>query len=245
MKAMIFAAGLGTRLRPLTDNKPKALVEIQSEPMLKHAVKKLKNAGVTDLVVNVHHFSEQIVKYLSENNNFGLNVSISDESASLMNTGGGLKKASAFLKGDEPFIVMNVDVISNIDLSDMYQKHINSGALATLAVKKRDTSRYLLFDNKAKLCGWKNKKTGELKEVEKCDDHSEMAFSGIQVISPRIFDYMDGFDGAFSIIDLYLEIAKNEKISAYDHSAGKWMDLGKYDEIGLANQLLETIDKEN
>lgn len=241
---MIFAAGLGTRLRPLTNDRPKAMVEVNGVPMLKHAIDKLIAAGVDDVVINVHHFAEQIIEYAAKNNNFGISVSISDESDELMNTGGGLKKAAQLLRGNEPILVMNVDVISDIDLLDICDRHLKSNALATLAVKKRSTSRYLLFNDDDCLCGWKNVKTGELKEVSDCTNAKEMAFSGIQVLSPQIFDYMEEFDGAFSSIDLYLHLAKMHKIVAYDHSCGRWMDLGKYEEIELANQMVELLGKD-
>lgn len=240
MFAMIFAAGLGTRLKPLTNDCPKALVKIDGEPMLKYAIEKLIRSGVTDIVINVHHFADQIKEFITQND-FGVKIYISDETSQLLNTGGGLKNAQELLKTDKPFFVVNVDVISDIDYADIYTKHIESGSIATLAVKDRSTSRYLLFNDEGRLCGWKNKKTGEMIEASNCDSASEMAFSGLQVISPELFNEMDCFDGAFSIIDVYLKIAATKKIASYDHTAGMWMDLGKFDEVTEADKMAQKI----
>ena len=163
MKAMIFAAGMGTRLKPLTDTMPKALVPINGKPMLEHIILKLKNSGFTQIVINIHHLGQQIIDFLAENNNFGIDIIISDERDYLMDTGGGIKKAKSFFTGKEPFLIHNVDIISNVDLKKLYEKHLETNPLATLLVSKRETSRYLLFNKENKLCGWRNLETGEVK----------------------------------------------------------------------------------
>ena len=157
---MIFAAGLGSRLKPLTDNMPKALVPVAGKPMLEHVILKLKEAGFDQIVINIHHLGQQIIDFLQANNNFGVKIYISDERDYLLDTGGGIKKAALFLQGDEPFLVHNVDILSNVDLKQLYQQHVNNNALATLLVSQRQTSRYLLFNQENKLCGWRNHATG-------------------------------------------------------------------------------------
>ena len=163
MKAMIFAAGLGTRLKPLTDNTPKALLPIRGKPMLEHVILQLKNAGFDQIAINIHHLGDQIIDFLAANNNFGIQIYISDERDYLLDTGGGIKHAAPFLQGDEPFLIHNVDIISNIDLRALYNHHLETNPLATLLVSKRKTSRYLLFNKENKLCGWRNRETGEVK----------------------------------------------------------------------------------
>ena len=237
MKAMIFAAGLGTRLLNETSDKPKALVEIGSKTLLQCVIEKLKNEGITEIVVNVHHFSEKIKTFLNEND-FGVKIYISDESEKLLDTGGGLKKAATFLTGNEPIIVYNVDIISNISLKKLAEFHKTSGALATVVVSKRQTQRYLKFDSDNCLVGWINKKNGETKisVYEKFDGATEMAFSGIHIVQPEIFKLMPQED-KFSIIDLYLELAKTHVIKGYLDNSDIWMDLGKPEELAKARQI--------
>ena len=160
---MIFAAGTGSRLKPYTDHIPKALIPIDGKPMLEHIILKLKAAGFTEIIINVHHLGEQIIEFLTGKDNFGITIHISDERDYLLDTGGGIKHAAQFLQGDEPFLVHNVDIISNVDLKALYQHHLDTNPLATLLVSKRDTSRYLLFNKENKLSGWRNKETGEVK----------------------------------------------------------------------------------
>ena len=194
MKAMIFAAGLGTRLKPLTDHQPKALVPVAGRPMLEHVILKLKKAGFNELVINIHHFGEQIIDFLKANQNFGLTIHISDERDMLLDTGGGIKKAEPFFQGNEPFLVHNVDILSDTDLKALYEYHLHSGNNATLLASKRVTARYLLFDDQARLRGWINKDTGQTKPegfVYDATLYQEYAFSGIHVISPSLFRYMD------------------------------------------------------
>ncbi|MCX6251709.1 MAG: nucleotidyltransferase family protein [Bacteroidetes bacterium] len=227
MKAMILAAGLGTRLRPLTDKIPKALVKTGQKTLLENVICHLKEYGIREIIVNVHHFADQVVDYLSENRNFGIEISISDETAQLLDTGGGLKKAAWFFTDDQPFIVYNVDVLSDFDLKQVTDVHNKSAALATLVVRERVTSRYLLFENGNKLCGWKNEATGEVRmSVTTTSEICPFAFSGIQVISPRIFSLITE-EGKFSITDLYLRLAATEKIVGYIDQESIWKDLGK------------------
>ncbi len=235
MKAIILAAGKGTRLKPLTDNKPKALVEVQGKTLLEICILKLKKNGFTDIVINVHHFAEQIIDFVNKNN-FGVNIFISDERDLLLDTGGAILKAKDYFAGEKAFLVYNVDILSDIDLFELYNTHVNSSALATLAVKDRPTTRQLLFDLEGKLCQWKNVKTGEIKyAAEPFGALTPYAFSGIHVISTDIYNYILQ-KGAFSIIDTYLELAKNHLIRAYVHNYSKWYDMGRY-------QLLKEFDK--
>lgn len=235
---MIFAAGLGTRLKPLTDNKPKALVEVNGKPLLEHTIEKLQQYGYSDIIINVHHFVDQLKEFLVQKNNFGIHIGISDESDQLLDTGGGLKKASWFFNDNKPFLVHNVDVLSDIDLKILYQSHIQSNSIATLAVKQRDTYRYFLFDDLLNLCGWKNINTGELKISKgNSDTMTPLAFSGIQMLSPKIFELISE-TGKFSMIDVYLRLATYNHITGFRHDTGYWLDLGKPDNIKEAENIL-------
>lgn len=239
MKALIFAAGLGTRLRPLTDNKPKALVPVAGTPMLERVIIRLKEAGFDDITVNIHHFGQQIIDFLQAHNNFGVNIHISDERDELLDTGGGIRKAKPFLDGNEPFLVHNADILSNIDLAAFYRHHLTSNAEATLLVSQRQTSRYLLLDESYRLCGWTNKTTGEVKPEGFTPDenrHHEYAFGGIHVISPTLFRYMDDerWKGKFSIIPFYLSICQQAKIQGYPLCGFQWFDIGKPETLAKA-----------
>lgn len=236
MKAMIFAAGLGTRLKPVTDLIPKALVEVNGKPLLQHAIEKLSNEGFTEIIINVHHFANQIIRYLSDNQNFGITIKISDETEMLLDTGGGLKKASWFFDDNMPFLVYNVDVISNIQLKDLYNYHITNKGFATLAVRNRLTSRYLLFDDNNQLQGWENKQKGEIRLCgnETYNNVKPLAFSGIQIISPSIFKFFDD-QNKFSIIETYLQLAADQNIFAYQHDSTSWEDVGKPEQLKAIN----------
>ena len=216
MKAMIFAAGLGTRLKPLTDHMPKALVPVAGRPMLEHVILKLKAAGFNELVINIHHFGEQILDFLRANQNFGLTIHISDERDCLLDTGGGIRKAEPFFRGNEPFLIHNVDILSDTDLKALYEYHRQSGNDATLLASRRKTIRYLLFDDEKRLCGWINKDTLQTKPegfAYNPEHHHEYAFSGIHVISPSLFHYMDErWTGKFSIMDFYLQTCREARI---------------------------------
>ena len=238
MKAMIFAAGLGTRLKPLTDNKPKALMEIKNIPLLQIVLTKLKDYGFDEVIINVHHFADKIIDYLESKNNFGIHIQISDERDLLLDTGGGLKKASWFFNDGKPFLVYNVDVLSDIDLHKLYRTHLLTNSLVTLAVRNRESKRYFLFNKENILCGWKNIKTGETKITRQSESQLKpLANSGIQIIDPRIFNLMPE-EKVFSIIDLYLKLAPDYKISAFIHDENYWLDLGKKESLAEAEKLL-------
>ena len=238
MKAMVLAAGLGTRLRPLTDDRPKALVEVAGRTLLEITLSRLRSFGVRQVVINVHHFADLVVDYLKAKKNFGMYVEISREE-SLLDTGGGLKKVAEFLKysghsKNPPFILHNVDVISAIDLDRMGQLRFQNDALATIAVQDRKTSRYLLFDNRRQLCGRRTGRDGKLELVRPADHVEAWAFSGIHVISPRIFSLMTE-EGAFSIIDCYLRLAaQGEKVLAFRADKYYWRDLGRPKDVAQA-----------
>ena len=227
---MILAAGTGTRLKPLTDEMPKALIPVKGIPMLEHVIMKIKTAGFTSLIINIHHFSEQIIDFLAAKDNFDMDIKISDEQDYLLDTGGGIKKANCYLDGDEPFLVHNVDIFSNVDLRTMYTSHINSKVLATLLVSQRHTSRQLLFNKGDLLCGWRNRETGEVKSYTPQFDpsiHFEYAFGGIHVISPEIFREMEDWTGKFSIINFYLSICAKHPIGLYTENDIQLVDVGK------------------
>lgn len=242
MKAMIFAAGIGSRLKPLTDKMPKALAPINGKPMLEHVLLKLKATGFFDIVINIHHFGEQIIRFLESNDNFKMNIVISDERDYLMDTGGGIKHAFPSLKGDEPFLVHNVDILSNIDLKAMYQYHLETDSLATLLVSNRPSTRQLFFDKNKNLCGWRNNETGEVKPAYPyidCSKLSEFAFGGVHVISPKIFEYMDEWTGKFSIINFYLSICPKAPIRCYTTDGLELMDIGKPEALAEAGEWIK------
>jgi NDP-sugar pyrophosphorylase family protein len=239
MKAMILAAGLGTRLRPLTDDRPKALVEVGGRTLLEIALTRLRDFGVRDVIINVHHLADMVVDDLKANHDFGMHIEVSREEV-LLDTGGGLKKAAHFLlenaASDEPFILHNVDVISTIDLRFMAQFHSEHKALATLAVQERQTSRYLLFDNKLQLCGRRAGRDQTVDQVQPTLDPQALAFSGIHIISPRIFSLITE-EGAFSIINSYLRLAaQGEKILAFRADKYYWRDLGRPENVAQAER---------
>jgi NDP-sugar pyrophosphorylase family protein len=233
MKAMILAAGLGTRLRPLTNDRPKALVEVAGRTLLEITIARLREAGVREVIVNVHHFAGMVTDYLRGKGNFGMRIEISEES-SLLDTGGGLKKAAWFFRGAAPFILHNVDVISTIDLRQMLDFHTQNQALATLAVQQRQTSRYLLFDEQMRLCGRRLVKGQKTELVRPSPQFEELAFSGIHVISPRLLAMMSE-EGAFSIVQSYLRLAgEGERIVGYRADGDYWRDLGNPESVARA-----------
>jgi NDP-sugar pyrophosphorylase family protein len=238
MKAMIFAAGLGTRLKPFTDNHPKALAEVNKKPLLQRNIEYLKSFGINEFVINVHHYPEQISNFLKSHNNFNSRIFISDETDALLETGGGLKKASSFLKDKDPFVVMNVDMLTNLDLGNMIKFHSSKKSLATLAVTERATSRYFLFNQKNELCGWENTKTNEQKIIRNETPLIQKAFSGIHIIEPQIFDLMKR-EGKFSMVDVYLELCNQHVISGYDHSSDLLIDVGKPESVLQAESLFK------
>lgn len=238
---MIFAAGLGTRLRPYTETMPKALVPVAGVPMLEILIKHLFKNGIKDILVNVHHFAGQVIEFLKQNNNFGASITISNEEDLLLDTGGGLKKAAWFFNDQQPFLVQNVDVISDLNYQDMLDFHNCNEALATLAVCKRETSRYFLFDEHMQLCGWENTITSEIKMARPgIQNLMRFAFSGIHIIDPAIFNFMDKED-KFSIVDTYLELATANKIKGYEHNPENWVDMGKPEELLKAEVILRKL----
>jgi len=237
MIAMIFAAGVGKRLAPLTDKKPKALVEFNGKTMLENVAKKLVDAGCDRLVINVHHFSDMMKDFI-KSHDFGAEVFISDETDMLLDTGGGMMKAREFLEVEPHFILYNVDVDCDLNIETMYINHIQSGAMATLAVKDRESTRSLIFDGSMRLCAWRNNLTGESKISWRPfnGDGRALAFSGISIASSEIFDLVTE-TGKFSITDLYLRLAKSELIEGYLHE-GRWADLGSVEKIRAAEEAL-------
>lgn len=236
-----MAAGLGTRLKPLTDNTPKALVKINGIPLLEIIIKRLIYFKVKDIIVNVHHFGDQIIDFLKEKDNFGINIVISDERDMLLDTGGGLKKAAWFFNNRKPFLVYNVDIISNIDIGKLYKYHCKHKAIATLAVQNRKTYRYLLFDENSSLCGWKNLKTDETRIINNpFSKLNTFAFSGIQILSTTIFKKMN-IEGKFSLTELYLNLASKNNIQYFNHNNTKWIDVGKIEYIPQAEKLVKDM----
>lgn len=233
MKAMILAAGLGTRLKPFTDKHPKALVMVNGKTLLERNIAYLSNAGVKEIIINVHHFADQLIAAISSYERPGIKLFISDETDEVLETGGGLKKVRHFFEEDTgAFILMNADILTDLDLLQMKQVHDRSHSLATLAVTQRSTSRYLLFNCVNLLCGWRNEKTGE----QKGEDGGKKAFSGIHIISPGIFPLITEH-GKFSMIDLYLRLAPDHAIQAFDHSDSRFIDVGKPESIAEAKKL--------
>ena len=231
MKAMVLAAGLGTRLRPLTNDRPKALVEVAGKTLLEITLARLREFGIREVIVNAHHFADMLAEYLDAHDNFGMRVEVSREDL-LLDTGGGLKKAGCFFKGDdEPFVLHNVDVLSAIDLGGLAAAHRRNGSLATLAVQDRKTSRYLLFDQDLQLCG---RRAEQDEIVRSAAPLTPLAFSGIHILSPRIFPLMKE-EGVISIIDVYLRLAGDgERISGFRADQYYWRDLGKPQSIAQA-----------
>jgi NDP-sugar pyrophosphorylase family protein len=242
MKAMILAAGLGTRLRPLTDDRPKAMVEIAGRTMLEITLARLRGFGIQEVIINVHHFADRIVQYLKGHDDFSMRIEVSREDV-LLDTGGGLKKAAPFFEEggvrNEPFILHNVDVLSTIDLGEMLRAHEEQDALATLAVQSRQTSRYLLFDEQLQLCGRRAGREGAPELVRRVQPVEALAFCGIHVISPRFLGMMTE-EGVFSILTSYLRLAaQGEKIVGYRADESYWRDLGKADQVRQAEQDLK------
>lgn len=239
---MIFAAGLGTRLKPLTDTMPKALVKVGGTTLLEHTLKALTGAGADRMVVNVHHFAQQIKNFLHNNNNFGHDIRISDESEMLLDTGGGLKKAQGLFRDYEPILIHNVDILSNIDLKGFY--NANSDADASLLVSERKTKRYLLFSSDMRLVGWTNIETGEVRSpYHDLDAGSccKLAFAGIHMFSPHLFPLMNSFPDKFGIMDFYLNVCDKVIIRGVEHKSLRLMDVGKSDTISQAEDFIRGL----
>lgn len=242
MKAMIFAAGLGTRLRPLTDNMPKALVKVGGVPMLERVILHLKDCGFDKVIVNVHHFADMIIDFLRSNDNFGIDIVISDERDELLDTGGALVKAKSWLDGTEPFLVHNADILTGLDLGEMMRRHVESGADATLLTAVRESSRYLLFDTCGRLRGWTNVKTGEcIPEGIVTSDYRQLAFGGIHVISPSLLEKMVSYcpQGAFPVVPFYVKSCDDAIICSYEPDRQyAWFDIGKPATLSAAENYL-------
>jgi N-acetyl-alpha-D-muramate 1-phosphate uridylyltransferase len=240
LKALILAAGLGTRLMPLTASIPKALVNINGVTLLEIAIRKLSGEGFNDIIVNVHHHSEKVIDFLKNRQFKGVNISISDESSQLLDTGGAIMKARWFLDGNEPFLVHNVDIISDISLQSLLNAHFEIGSLATLSVSDRQTKRYFLFDDDLCLKGWTDTSTGEIRWAgDSAQQTRQLAFNGIHIISPEIFRLVKE-EGRFSIIDTYLNLAQDHQIFGQIQPHNTWFDLGKPDQLAVISKFLSS-----
>jgi N-acetyl-alpha-D-muramate 1-phosphate uridylyltransferase len=239
MKALLLSAGLGSRLKPFTDKHPKALAPVNGRPLLEWNIRNLQRFGIYDIVVNVHHFAEQIVDILNKENGFGSRIEISDETDEVLETGGGLKKATPFFKDEKDLLVMNVDMLTNANIGEMVSHHLQGNALATLAVQQRQSSRYFLFDQQMKLKGWENVQTGERKPAAIEGTLKQYAFSGIQVLRTDIFSKIRQ-TGKFSLVDVYLDLCAEENIVGLDHTGDLLLDVGKPESLAKAETLFHT-----
>ncbi|MDE7376782.1 MAG: NTP transferase domain-containing protein [Muribaculaceae bacterium] len=245
MKALVFAAGLGTRLRPLTDNKPKALVEVGGVPMLERVINKLIDSGITELAVNVHHFPDQIIDFLA-NRHFPINILVSDERHLLLDTGGGLLAAATMLGTDEPILIHNADILTDFDIAEIKEEHARSGAAASLLVSERQTSRYLLFDNDNRMCGWTNDKTGEILPSSLITTNlTRKAFGGVHIAGPELLsdlaNYAKDKEPAFPIMPYYIDACQRLKIKGFTPSTPyMWHDIGKPESLSAAELALKS-----
>lgn len=239
MKAMIFAAGLGSRLKPWTDHHPKALAMVNGRSLLQRNILYLQEYGITDVVVNVHHFADQIIKAVEQNRGWGSTVTISDETDRVLETGGGLKKAAPLFAGEENIVILNADILTNLQLDQMILQHRKTNALATLAVSQRESSRYFLFGSDSKLKGWANTNTGEIKpEGLNTEGLFKRAFSGLHVVQTALFQKISR-EGKFSMVDIYLDLCVTEDIYAFDHTGALLLDVGKPESLVKAASLFE------
>ncbi|MBS1563209.1 MAG: nucleotidyltransferase family protein [Bacteroidetes bacterium] len=238
MKAMIFAAGLGTRFKPWTDKHPKALAMVNGKSLLQRNVEYLQKYGITDVVVNVHHFADQIEEAVKKNKSWGSNIIISDERDEVLETGGGLLKARTLLEGSEPFVTINVDILTDLNLKRLLDYHKDYKPLISFGVTDRRTSRYFLFDEYDRLCGWRNKKTGEERISIAKKDLVERAYSCVVVFEPTVFSLIKQ-RGKFSLVDVYLDLAKDHLILGYDHTGDKLTDVGKPESVAVAEAQFE------
>ena len=236
MKAMIFSAGLGTRFKPWTDKHPKALAMVNGKSLLQRNVEYLQKFKIYDVVVNVHHFPEQVIEAIKKNKGWGSNIQVSDESAELLETGGGLMKAKHLLQDRHPFITLNVDILTDLDIDKLLSFHKTSDALISFGVTGRKTSRYFLFDSTSRLCGWRNVSTGDEKISIAGRTLHEMAYSCVAVFQPEVFDLIQQ-RGKFSLTEPYLSLAPDHLILGYDHSGDRLVDVGKPDSVAVAEKL--------
>lgn len=233
---MIFAAGLGTRFKPWTDSHPKALAIVNGKSLLQRNIEYLQQYGIREVVVNVHHFPDQVIAAIHQNKGWGSEVVVSDESDVVLETGGGLKKARTFFDANEPFLTINVDILTNLDLNKLMQFHLRHKPLVSFAVTDRKTSRNFLFDEGLRLCGWRNNNTGEERISLPKEELIPKAYSCVVIFEPKIFPLIKR-DGKFSLVDVYLDLAADNLIMAYDHSGDKLVDVGKPDSVAVAEKL--------
>jgi NDP-sugar pyrophosphorylase family protein len=237
MKAMIFAAGLGSRLKPFTDQHPKALAPVNGKSLLERNILYLQQYGIKEVVVNVHHFANQIIEAIEKNNGWGSKIIVSDETSEVLETGGGLKKAAHLFKGEEDIVLMNADILTNMQLDQMIQQHKQTHALATLAVSQRTSSRYFIFGDDSKLKGWRHDGTGEVKPAGlDTKGLHDRAFSGIHIIHQSLFSKIKQ-EGKFSMVDLYLDLCTTENIFCFDHTGALLLDVGKPESLTKAASL--------
>ena len=245
MKAMILAAGLGTRLKPFTNSTPKALVPILGKPVIEHVILKLKKQGFNEVIINIHHFGDQIIDFIKSKNYFDIRIEFSDERDKLLDTGGAIKKASWFFDADESILIHNTDIISDVNLSAVYDNHIQNKAMATLVVNERKSSRYLFFDENNNLKGWVNEKSG--KTISSSDynplKHHKLAFFGIHVLSGNAITYMKDFPDKFSIIDFYLSICDKNSVHAFLANDNYMVDVGKLESLDRAEEFLNAQER--
>ena len=236
MKAMIFSAGLGTRFKPWTDQHPKALAVVNGKPLLQRNIEYLQEYGINDVIVNVHHFPEQIVDALSRHNGWGSQVTVSDETGRLLETGGGLQHAMPLFTPGEDFLCINVDILTDLNLTSFIDYHRRQGSLITLAVSGRTTSRCFVFDKNERLIGWRNLQTGDAKMKIDASPNFNKAFSGISLYNYSFFDHL-ALNGKFSLVDAFLSLATEYSIRGYDHSGDRWVDVGRPESVAVAEDL--------
>ena len=243
MKAMILAAGLGTRLKPFTNNTPKALVPILGKPAIEHVILKLKNEGFNEIIINIHHFANQIIDFIKSKNYFDIRIVFSDERDKLLDTGGAIKKASWFFDEDKSILIHNADIISDVNLFEVYNHHIQSKSMATLVVNNRKTSRYLFFDHNNNLKGWINEKDGQTvsSSAYNSTNHHKLAFFGIHVLSGKAISLMKSFPDKFSIINFYLSICDNNSVGAYIANDNHMVDVGRLTSLNEAEEFLKNL----
>ena len=238
MKAMIFSAGLGTRFKPWTDSHPKALALVNGKSLLQRNIEYLQQFNITDVVVNVHHFADQIIEALQKNKGWGSNVIISDETNEVLETGGGLLKARPLLETNEPFVTLNVDILTDLNLNKLLVFHQQRQSLISFGVTNRQTSRYFLFDENDSLCGWRNVKTNEEKIAVNKPNLQQKAYSCVVIFQPEVFSLIKQ-EGKFSLTETYLDLAKDNLILGYDHSGDKLVDVGKTESLAVAEKLFK------
>ena len=238
MKAMIFSAGLGTRFKPWTDSHPKALALVNGKSLLQRNIEYLQQYGIRDVLINVHHFAPQVIEVIKNNDGWGSNITISDESSELLETGGGLLKAKNYLAGNEPFVTLNVDILTDLNLHKLIEFHQQMQPLISIGVTNRKTSRYFLFDEHSRLCGWRNVKTNEEKIAIAKPGLIQKAYSCVVVFQPEIFSLVRQ-TGKFSLTETYLDLAKDHLILGYDHSGDKLVDVGRPESVAVAEGLFD------